>query len=44
MTSHTSLAALRRSITRQWNRMSPAYRTCCSLRRCLEAIVVKNGS
>ncbi len=36
--------ALRRSITRQWNRMSPAYRTCCSLRHCLEAIVVKNGS
>jgi hypothetical protein len=44
-TSHTSLAALRRSITRQWNRMLPAYVrwTCRSFRRRLEAIVAKNG-
>jgi hypothetical protein len=42
---HTSLAALRRSITRQWNRMSQAYvsRTCRSFRRRLEAVVAKNG-
>jgi hypothetical protein len=42
---HTSLASLCRSITRQWNRMSPAYvrRTCCSFRHRLEAVVAKNG-
>jgi hypothetical protein len=44
-TPHTSLAALRRSITREWNRMSPAYvrRTCRSFRRRLESVVAKNG-
>ncbi len=44
-TPHTSLAALRWSITRQWNRMLLAYvrRTCSSFRRCLEAIMAKNG-
>jgi hypothetical protein len=44
-TPHTSLAALRRSITKLWNRMSPAYvrRTCCSFRRHLEAVMAKNG-
>jgi hypothetical protein len=38
-TPYTSLAALRQSITRQWNRMSPAYvrRTCRSFCRNLEA-------
>jgi hypothetical protein len=45
-TPHTSFAALRRSITRQWDRMSPAYvrRTCRSFRRRLESVVAKNGS
>jgi hypothetical protein len=44
-TPHTSLAALRRSITKEWNRMSLAYvhRTCCSFRRRLESVVAKNG-
>jgi hypothetical protein len=44
-TPHTSLAALRRSITRQWNQMSPAYvrQTCRSFCCRLEAIVAKNG-
>jgi hypothetical protein len=45
-TPYTSLATLRRSITRQWNQMSPAYvcRTCRSFCRRLEAVVAKNGS
>ncbi len=45
-TPHTSLAALYRSVTRQWNRMSPAYIrwTCRSFRRHLEAVMMKNGS
>ncbi len=44
-TPHTSLAALRQSITKEWNRMSPAYvhRTCRSFRCCLESAVAKNG-
>jgi hypothetical protein len=43
--THTSLVALRQSITREWNRMSPAYvlRTCRSFRRCLQSVVAKNG-
>ncbi len=45
-TPHTSLAALRWSITRQWNRVLLAYvrRTCRSFRRRLEAIMAKNSS
>jgi hypothetical protein len=46
VTPHTSLAALCLSITRQWNRISPAYIrwTCRFFCRCLETVVVKNGS
>jgi hypothetical protein len=43
---HTSLAALRRSITRQWNPISWAYicRTCHSFCRRLLAVVAKKCS
>ncbi len=45
-TPHTSFAALCWSITRQWNRMLPAYvcRICRSFRCCLETAMAKNGS
>ncbi len=44
-TPHTSLAALCLSITKEWNRMSPAYVcwTCCSFCRRLESVAAKNG-
>jgi hypothetical protein len=45
-TPRTSLAALHRSVARHWKQMSPSYIrwTCHSFHRCLEAVLVKNGS
>jgi hypothetical protein len=43
---HTSLAALHRSISKDWDQLSLAYicQTCRSFRCCLEAIMAKNGA
>jgi hypothetical protein len=44
-TPNVNLAALRLSVTADWDRLAVDYicKTCCSFRRSLEAVIVQNG-